>query len=50
MAALVEQSDYFHSLEQDAKKRYFDRISLVDGMDPYILKQQDLFSNLPLLR
>jgi len=52
MAAAV-QSDYFHTLDLDTKKRYLAKTSLIGGVDPYALKQQDLshaVDLLPLLR
>ena len=30
------RSHYFNSLEGPARQQYFDKISLLDGVDPYI--------------
>ena len=50
---MASRSDYFFALNNEAKQRYQDKIALVDGIDPYALKQHDLIhdvSQLPPLR
>ena len=42
MCAAAVQSDYFHTLDLDTKKRYLAKTLLICGVDPYALKQQDL--------
>jgi hypothetical protein len=34
-------SDYFLSLANDSKKRYLQKVSLINGKDPYTLKKSD---------
>ena len=48
-----ERSDYFFSLESEAKSRYLAKTSMIDGLDPYALKTTDFtqdIAHLPLLR
>ena len=45
----AERSGYFQSLDFDTKKRYLAKTSLLDGANPYALKQLDLMQYISLL-
>lgn len=43
----MERSDYYEHLEQSVKDRYNEKLKIIDGKDPYLLKDfsvQDLQS------
>jgi len=49
MAKKLVRSDCFYSLNKEEQKRYFAKLTLVGGMDPYIISDTDFSKDVGLL-